>query len=368
MIELARTLVRADTSRGGEAAAAAPIAAQLEAAGLEVRSHEWAPGRTSLVARLEGRGERPALCFTGHLDVVPAGEAPWARGDPFGGEVDGDRLHGRGSSDMKGGVAAIVAAVEELERGWTGAGAGIEVVLTSGEEIGCVGARSLAEAGLLGDVGAVLVAEPTANEPRIAHKGVLWLRAEAFGQLAHGSAPGRGVNAIEPLAAAVARLAGLDLGAPHRLLGSPTLNVGTFHGGANVNSVPDYAVAEIDVRTVPGVAAEELLASMRDRMGADVEVGEILSLPAVETNPSHPWVGEVCDVLEPLLGERPLPAGMAPFTDAAVLTPAYGGPPTIVCGPGEPDQAHRTDEWCSIARIEQAVEAYVEIARRWCGL
>jgi succinyl-diaminopimelate desuccinylase len=73
-------------------------------------------------------------------------------------------------------------------------------------------------------------------------------------------------------------------------------------------------------------------------------------------------------VLAPVLGGRPEPAGMSPFTDAAVLTPAYGNPPTVVCGPGESDQAHRTDEWCSIARIEQAVDAYAEIARRWCGL
>jgi succinyl-diaminopimelate desuccinylase len=333
-----------------------------------VKLQELADGRANLVARAPSRERRSALCLTGHLDVVPVGGAAWSH-DPFGAEVDGDRLYGRGSSDMKGGVAAIVTAVEQLADRWTGADAGIEVVLTSGEETGCVGARALAGSGLLGDVGAMIVAEPTGNEPRIAHKGVLWLRADTTGELAHGSASQLGRNAIYPLAEAVTRLDELAFETePHQLLGGPTLNLGTFHGGESVNSVPDRAVAQLDIRTVPGLDVGRLLDRLGELMGPQVELGTILDLPAVETAPDDPWVGEVYDVLEPLLGHRPTASGINPFTDAALLKPAYGGPPTIVCGPGESDQAHRTDEWCSIARIEQAVEAYVEIARRWCGL
>lgn len=370
MIELARTLVRANTVNppGGELVLAELLGARLEAAGMEVRLQEIGLGRANVVARSMSRERRPALCFTGHLDVVPVGGAAWSH-DPFGAEVDGDRLYGRGSSDMKGGVAAIVAAVERLASVLAGAEASVEVVLTAGEETGCDGARALAGSSLLRDVGAMVVAEPTGNQPRIAHKGVLWVRAETTGLLAHGSTPELGRNAIYPLAEAVGRLEGIDFGvAEHPLLGGPTLNLGTFHGGGNVNSVPDRAVAEIDVRAVPGLGEDAVLAALRDRMGPAVDISPILSVPAVETDPADPWVADVFDVLEPLLGSRPTPAGIDPFTDAAFLTPAYGGPPTIVCGPGESDQAHRTDEWCSIARIEQAVEAYVEIARRWCGL
>jgi succinyl-diaminopimelate desuccinylase len=367
---LARALVRANTVNppGGEDRIADLLGRRLQAAGLDVRLQKVEGGRTNVVARSPSRERRPALCLTGHLDVVPVGDAPWSV-DPFGGEVRGDRLYGRGSSDMKGGVAAIVAAVEQLAGRWDAAEAGVEVVLTFGEETGCDGAKALARSDLLGEVGAVLVAEPTGNEPRIAHKGVLWLRAETVGQLAHGSAPTLGRNAIYPLAEGVARLAGFDFGVPgHPLLGRPSLSVGTFHGGANVNSVPDRAVAEIDVRTIPGLDDEVLIAALQDEVGPAVSLLPVLRLPAVETDPSAPWVAEACDVLEPLLGARPEPEGMGPFTDAAVLTPAYGGPPTIVCGPGESDQAHRTDEWCSIARIQQAVDAYAEIVSRWCGL
>jgi succinyl-diaminopimelate desuccinylase len=341
---------------------------RLQNAGLDVRLQKVAPGLTNVVARSPSRGRGPALCLTGHLDVVPSGDAPWSV-DPFGAELAGDRLYGRGSSDMKGGVAAIVAAVERLAGRWDAAEASVEVVLTFGEETGCDGAKALVHSDLLGEVGAVLVAEPTGNEPRIAHKGVLWLRAESTGRLAHGSAPEQGRNAILPLAEGVARLAGFDFGVPdHPLLGRPSLNVGTFHGGTNVNSVPDHAVAEIDVRTIPGLSDEVLITALQDEVGVAVSLLPVVQLPPVETEPEDPRVVEVCDVLKPLLGSRPEPAGMAPFTDAAVLTPAYGGPPTIVCGPGESDQAHRTDEWCSTARIEQAVEAYAEITRRWCGL
>lgn len=365
-VELARTLVRAETVNppGNEAAAARIVAARLDAAGCEVVTQEVAPGRENVVARLRGRSDRPAICFTGHLDVVPVGDAEWTH-EPFAGELDGDRLYGRGASDMKGGVAAIVVAVEQLATGWTGAGAGIEVVLTCGEETGCEGAKALASSGLLGEVGAMIVAEPTSNQPRIAHKGVLWLRAETEGTLAHGAAPELGENAIYPLAEAVARLSDFTFDIPsHPLLGEPTLSVGTFHSGANVNSVPDRAVAEIDVRTVPGFDRDAFVDVLAQHLGPAVTLTPLLELPAVETEPSDPWVVDVLDVLEAACGERPEPAGMRPFTDAAVLAPAYGDPPTIVCGPGESDQAHRTDEWCSTVRIEQAVDAYVDIARR----
>lgn len=369
-VELARSLVRLDTVNppGSERAAAAVAGARLEAAGFEVAEQRLSDERANVVARMEGAGRRAALCLSGHLDVVPLGDAPWAR-DPFGAEVDGDRLHGRGASDMKGGVAAIVVAAERLAGRWREAEAGLEIVLTCGEETGCAGARAAADAGLLGDVGALLVAEPTANEPRVAHKGALWLRARTRGRAAHGAAPDGGENAIYPLARAVERLPRVSFDVdPHPLLGTPTIGVGSFHAGAAVNSVPDLATAEIDVRTIPALPHDRVVADLGRRLGPAVELTPIADLPPVETDPHDPWVEDVVDALAAVLGERPVPAGMAPFTDASVLAPAYGNPPTIVCGPGEPDQAHRTDEWCSISRIDAAVDAYVEIARRWCGL
>ncbi len=369
VVELTRTLVQTETINppGGEAAAAGIVGERLEAAGFDVESYELAPGRTGLVARTPGAGDRPALCLTAHLDTVPLGRADWSR-DPLGGEIDGDRLYGRGTSDMKGGLAAIVVAAERVAALGDG-DAGLELVLCAGEETGCEGAVQIVQDGGLGRAGAVLVAEPTSNYPCTAHKGVVWLDARTTGRTAHGSMPELGDNAVYKLARAVTELERFELPeAEHELLGRPTLSVGTFAGGMNVNSVPDAATAGIDIRTVPGLAEDDAIAAVEGRLGDEVRVDVRVKLPPVVTDPDDPWVAGVYEVMGPLIGEQPAPRGLAYFTDAAALTPAYGGPPTIICGPGHPEQAHQTDEHCSIANLEAAAEGFFEIARRWCGI
>jgi succinyl-diaminopimelate desuccinylase len=369
VVELTRELVATRTINppGDEAAAASLVGARLEAAGFSVESHEFDSGRTSLVARW-GVSDRPSLCLTGHLDTVPLGRADWSV-DPFSGETDGDRLFGRGTSDMKGGTAAIVVAAERLARMGTGS-AGLELVLCAGEETGCEGALSLAQGdGLLGECGAVVVAEPTTNYPCVAHKGVVWADAVARGKTAHGSMPELGENAIYKLARAVLALEDFAFDAgEHPLLGAPTVSLGTFSGGININSVPDRAEAGIDVRTVPGLDGEAVLAALRERLGEDVELEPRVMLDPIDTDPSDSWVREVFEVMGPLIEETPAPRGLAYFTDAAALSPAYGSPPTIICGPGDAEQAHRTDESCSLSALEAAAEGFTEIARRWCGL
>ena len=369
VVDLTRELVRARTINppGDEHRAAELVGRRLESAGFAMTEHELGPGRTSLVARWPGRGDGPALCLTAHLDTVPLGAAAWEH-DPLGGEIDGDRLFGRGSSDMKAGLAAIVLAAERVAALGQGA-RGLELVLCAGEETGCDGALALVREGVLGAAGAVLVAEPTSNYPCSAHKGVVWLEARSEGRTAHGSMPHLGRNAIYPLARAVGALESFRFDvAPHALLGEPTVNLGTIRGGLNINSVPDDAVAAIDVRTVPGMTEESVHAALGELLGPDVHLHGRLALDAIDSDPTDPWVLDVYDVLEPLIGERPQPRGLAYFTDAAALSPAYGTPPTVICGPGDADQAHRTDESCSVGRLQAAEEAFFEIARRWCGL
>ena len=257
VLELTQELVRTETINppGRESRAAMILAARLEAAGFEVERHPLADGRDNVVARLPGSGGGRALCMTGHLDTVPLGHEEWEH-DALSADVDGDRLHGRGSSDMKGGVAAIVIAAERVAALGRGE-AGLELVLCAAEETGCEGARALVDAGVLGEAGAVLVAEPTSNYPCVAHKGVVWLEASTTGRAAHGSMPHLGENAIFKLAPALAALESFDFGGPeHELLGKPTLSVGTVAGGMNINSVPDWATAGIDVRTVPGLEGD----------------------------------------------------------------------------------------------------------------
>jgi len=243
-------------------------------------------------------------------------------------------------------------------------------VLCAAEETGCEGALALTRtAGALGDAGALLVAEPTTNYPCVAHKGVVWLDALAEGRTAHGSMPHLGDNAIHKLARAITRLDGFAFDVPtHALLGDPTLNIGTVTGGININSVPDRARAGLDVRTVPGLDADDVAAQLAAAAGDEVRLETRLALDAVDTDPSDAWVQDVFAIMGPLAGETPEPRGLAYFTDAAALVPAYGTPPAIICGPGDADQAHRTDESCSVSALEAAAQGFFEIARRWCGL
>lgn len=367
-LELTRQLVRFDTRNppGSEEACARHLAGLLEAGGFSVSFDSFADGRMNLVCTLGGGSGRP-LCLTGHIDTVPLGAAPW-RHDPFAGEIADGRLYGRGTSDMKSGVAAIVVAGLRLAR-LPRPHAGLVLVLTGGEETGCDGAYHLARAGdILDRAGAIIVGEPTSNYPFVGHKGALWLEAVTAGVTAHGSMPEKGVNAVYKAARAAVRLEDFDFNvARHPLIGKPTLNLGKMSGGMNINSVPDRAVMGIDIRTIPEQSHAGVRAQLQSYLGAEVELTSLVDVGGVYTDPEDPWMREVFDVMGRILGERPEPRAAPYFTDASVLTPAYGGVPTVILGPGQLEMAHQTDEYCLVERIDQAVKAYVEIARRWCG-
>jgi len=366
-LALTRDLVRLRSINppGDEAACAQLIGGILETGGFRVSSHDLSPGRTNIVASLDGAGDGPPLCFTGHLDTVPLGAARWTR-DPLAGESDGDKLYGRGTSDMKSGVAAMVFAGLAIA-GMTRREAGLTLVFTVGEETGCDGARYLASLnGVLPQAGALVVGEPTGNVPLIGHKGALWLKAAFHGVTAHGSMPELGDNAVLKAARGVTRLAEHQFDTDrHHHLGGPSINVGSLHGGANVNSVPDHADVQIDIRTVPGQSNEAIAGEVARVLGEGAEVSRIVDVGAVASNPQNEWVSSVFDLYERASGSRIDPKGAPFFTDASVLVPAMGNIPALILGPGETAMAHKTDEYCHISKIDAAVALYIEIARKW---
>ena len=303
-----------------------------------------------------------------HIDTAPLGEVAWSR-DPFNSECEGDEIYGRGTSDMKGGIAAMVIACLRLAQFARGT-AGIVLVLTAGEETGCQGANHLARLGnVLGKAGAIIVGEPTSNYPIIGHKGAFWLKAHTSGITAHGSMPEQGDNAIYKAARAVMALEKFDFNvSPHPILGLPTHNIGTIVGGLNINSVPDRTTIGIDIRTIPGQSKRQIYQDLQSALGEEVELEWLADAGSISTDPDNSWVQEVFEIMEPILGEKPEPGGVTYFTDASALTPALGDPPTVILGPGDATMAHKTDEFCKISNIEAAAEAYFEIARKWCEL
>jgi succinyl-diaminopimelate desuccinylase len=353
---------------GDEEPCALLLARLLETAGLTIETYGFGEGRSCLVARLDGPAGSEPICFTGHLDTVPLGLAPW-RAEPFAAEIEGERLYGRGSSDMKSGVAAIAVMASELAR-LPRRRAGLLLVFTAGEETGCEGARYLAGLpGVLPRAGALVVGEPTGNVPLIGHKGALWLKASFSGRTAHGSMPELGDNAVYKAARGVLRLAGHDFGAcRHHHLGAPSLSVGSLHGGLNVNSVPDLAEVQIDIRTVPGQSNERICEEVSAALGEGASLSRLVDVDAVASDPQNEWISGVFDLYERRTGTMVDPRGAPFFTDASVLAPALGGVPTLVMGPGEASMAHKTDEYCLVPKIGEAVELYGEIARRWMGM
>src|SRR4051812_23961396 len=187
-IELSRELVAFNTINppGRELACIRHLENILTAAGLATSVHGFGQDRANLIARIGGHDGKPPLCFTGHVDTVPLGNAAWSV-DPFAGAIMEGKLYGRGSSDMKCGVAAFVAAMCGIADQLIHSATGVVLVITAGEEIGCEGAFLLARDGVLGRAGAIVVAEPTSNVAVVGHKGALWLRAITTGVTAHGS-------------------------------------------------------------------------------------------------------------------------------------------------------------------------------------
>ena len=367
-LELTRDLLSFNTINppGQERQCAQYLGKLLEDGGFKVAYYDFDESRTSLIARLEGRRDKPPICFSGHLDTVPLGAESW-RKDPFSGEVDGNRVYGRGASDMKAGIAAMVGSALRIQKYFQGK-AGITLIFTAGEETGSQGASYLAGLNqVLGQCGALVVGEPTANYPLVGHKGSLWLEIETTGITAHGSMPEQGENAIYKAVEIVNKLREFDFNVtPHPFLGKPTLNVGTIAGGLNINSVPDRAVIGVDMRTVPSLPNDVLYQKMKSYLGEDVKIKPIVDMGSVTTDPENEWIQAVFDIMESFLGNRPEPRGVAYFTDASILTPAFDMPPTVIMGPGEPEMAHKTDEFCRVSKIEEATEAYFEIAKSWC--
>ena len=361
-IEITRFLVRQNTINppGNEASAAAYLGRRLEDAGFRVTSYPLAAERACLVAELDGFDNDRPLCFTGHLDTVPLGATAWSV-DPFGGELADGRIYGRGSSDMKGGVAAIVeAAIRVAHRPGRRA---LKLIFTAGEETGCEGAAHLARSGVLGQAGAILVAEPSSNRPLIGHRGVLWLQLDIAGRTAHGSMPHLGDNAVIKAAQAIAALNEFEFDiAPHAHLGPPSLSVGYCHGGANINSVPDHAEIGLDIRTTPGQSHDSICDRIVGQAGVPLTLKRLLDLQGVFTPAEDPWIQRVFKITAEVTGESMAPMTAPYFTDASILTVTLRNPPTIILGPGAMELAHQTDEYCDVERLRQSVELYERLA------
>jgi acetylornithine deacetylase len=352
---------------GGEAAVAMRLVQEFEAIGLAVEIQEVAARRPNVVATLEGRTAGRSLMLCGHIDTVGvAGMA--APFDPI--ERDG-RLYGRGSQDMKSGVAAMVDAVRAVaESGGLAAGR-VVVACVVDEEHSSIGADALvtrwrADAGV--------VTEPTDLDIAVAHKGFEWVEIETVGRAAHGSRPAEGVDAIVHMGRVLGGLDALDrslqAGRRHPRLGAASLHASTISGGRELSSYPDHCALQVERRTLPG-EPEGALAGEVEGLLAQLGAADptfsgrarsLFSRPPYEIDAGHPLPGLLTTVARDA-GCRAETIGMSFWTDAAVLGAA--GIPSVLFGPVGAG-LHGVDEWVDLHSVQQCRDALVALIRTWC--
>jgi acetylornithine deacetylase len=351
----------------GETAVARTIAEAMRGIGLSVEIQDVAPGRPNVVGTLTGKAPGRSLMFCGHIDTVGVTgmKAPF---DPV--EKDG-RIYGRGSQDMKSGVAAMIDATRVIaESGGLAAGA-IVVACVVDEEHASIGADALVTRWRAD--GAV-VTEPTDLQVAIAHKGFEWVEIETEGVAAHGSRPRDGRDAIRLMARVLNGLdvidRGLQSGRSHALLGAASLHASLIEGGRELSSYPDRCHLQMERRTIPGEApgvaareVEDLLARLRAEDPA-FKAGSksMFARSPYEIAASHDLPQAMLRAL-PASPALPALIGMSFWTDAAILGDA--GIPSILFGPTGAG-LHSVEEWVETRSVLQCRDALVSLARDWC--
>ncbi|MER3396594.1 MAG: acetylornithine deacetylase [Acidimicrobiia bacterium] len=373
-------LVRADSENppGNEQRAAEVAAGWLERIGCSpIEFHAEIPGRPSVIAwwprRHSDVSEKDRiLALNGHLDVVPAGDPSAWTHPPFGGDIERGRIYGRGTSDMKSGIASMIEAVAAIERAQLALEGTICFQLVADEEsAGTHGTQYLVREGYI-RADAAIVGEPTSLMVGIGERGALWAKIKAFGRAAHGSVPNAGVSAIEKLSRAVLALHNRDFKKNDPLFGSPTLNVGVIAGGEKVNMVADYAEAQIDRRLVPGENWQSALEEIRQILNAltaedpdaryEIEVMNFAE-PSVESKDSR-IVKVVAECITDCIGGPP-EYYVSPGSSDARFLRNEARIPTILFGPGIMGLAHCVDEYVELDSMVAAAEVIAVAAHRF---
>lgn len=324
--------------------------------------------RANLFASI-GPSDKAGYILSGHMDVVPAQEAGWSS-DPFTLRRDGEKLYGRGTTDMKGFLAAVLAAVPAISA--APLARPIHLAFSYDEEAGCRGVPHLLArlpefcAAPLGAV----IGEPTGMRPVLAHKGKAAARVTLKGHSGHSSRPDLGLNAVHAMAsvlqATVSTAHDLANGPFDRTFEPPysSLQAGLIQGGQALNIIPDLCTLDVEARAISGVDPAALLAPLRDAAevlrasGVGVEWDELSAYPALSLGRKT----ALANLLTDLTGQEPL-AAVSYGTEAGLFQAA--GIDAIICGPGDIGRAHKPDEYILASELSTC-QSMIEALGRHC--
>ena len=373
-VALTRALVQIDSRNPtlsadgpGERNVALALGRVLEDWGFSVDIGE--SDRPNLVARIGPSGS-PAMMFAGHLDTVGV---EGMTHDPFSGDMTDGRLYGRGSCDMKSGVAAMcVAALTASQQSGSSAARQIVITAVSDEEYESLGMRAMLDSGIRAEH--AILTEPTRLAICPAHRGFVWSEIEFTGRAAHGSRWDIGIDAIRHAGLVLAGVDELDAGAlqnrTHPLLGRGSIHASTIVGGIGMSTYPDKCILRIERRTIPGESAEDSIAELQsicEQVRARrPELNTTVRLIAAQ-EPSDVGIdAPVVRALVKALDEENLSApveGLSAWTDAALLNAA--GIPAVCFGPGDIALAHAAEEFVPVDEIEKATRVLTRVAVDW---
>ncbi len=367
VVKLTQQLIQIKTINppGDELPLAEYVSSYLKKVGLEVELINHSPNRASVLARLKSPRRKPGLLFNAHLDTVPIGNEKWIH-EPFKGEVAEGRIWGRGSADMKGGLAVLMVAVKAIAEAQLPLQGDLILAVTAGEEVDSLGATTLSGREDIGPVQAVMIPEPSNNDVFIAEKGALWLEISTHGKTAHGGMPELGRNAVMMMIPLLTELQKMVFPfKEHPLLGGFTQSVNTISGGVKTNVVPDHCAVTVDMRTVPGqdhkaiVKQIENLISDLGKKIPDFKASVRVTndrIP-IESSPDEPVIQGFFEIVSEVTGERPVPKGVRYYTDAVAFVPVLKTP-MIICGPGEAPLAHQPNEYVEISKLIQSLRIF----------
>jgi succinyl-diaminopimelate desuccinylase len=384
LVEFTRRLVQIpsvfDPSRRlSEAPVAEAVAEQMRAFGWTPIFEEVAPGRPNVFTVVEGDRAGPTLLFEGHTDVVTEGDPGGWSFDPFGAEVHDGRIYGRGSADMKAGVAAMLHAADALQRRGSFPGRIVLAALVD-EEGMMAGAKHFVAHGHLDGVDGVICCEPEGGEICHVAKGALRLRLDLHGKMAHGAMPFQGRNPNRAAGLVLVALAEFEARlqeryAAHPYLGQVWVTPTVLRAGEPVqmNVMPADASIWIDVRTTPVIDHDSfvndltaLVQAVGAPLGIEIGVDRMDDRPAVEIDEDDRLVRAVWDAHAAVGTTPPRLGGVPGATDGTILT-SRTGVPSVVYGPGGKWIAHQVDEFVEIADIVDHARVYVEAASRFLG-
>lgn len=344
----------------------------LQEYGIETELVEYSPGRSNLIAYLDGNAPGKTLGFTGHLDVVAAGdEAEWIH-PPFEAVIDGDKLYGRGSTDMKGGTVALVLAMIELKMNSTPFKGRIKLLATVGEEIGTIGAKQLTELGYADDLDGLLIAEPSGACSFVtAHKGSMSYKVTSIGKASHSSMPQEGINAIVQLNQFIvqANQAMNEVTAQYEnsKLGRTTHAVTIIQGGEQINSIPHKAILEGNIRSIPEYSNDRILAlfdSIIENINSTIEGKLIIEFTQNNMPVDEPDDNALVEAAQIVLGNLPI-IGISPTTDGAQFTQANNKFDFLLHGPGIPTLPHQVNEYIEIDDYLRFIDRFANIAQEY---